>query len=60
MGYQAIKNCSKYKDRVDSNELADEFGEFVYNEMYEGIEILGKTYEEEIKKLREVLKELRD
>jgi len=56
MGYKAIRNCSKYKEDVIENKLADEFGEFVYNEMWEAAEILGNVYEKEIKELEADLK----
>lgn len=55
MGYKAVRNCSKFRDRVVKNDLANEFGEYVYDQMYEATELIGNQLTKENDKLKECL-----
>ena len=60
MGYENIKKFSKYKDIVEDGSLVDEFGEFIFEEMYEAVELIGKIHDGETSGLVETINSVRE
>jgi len=46
MGYKQIKCCSK-KYIIEKDSFADRWGEYVYDAMYECMEIIGRQHDQQ-------------
>ena len=58
MGYETTKKFSGFE--IENGSVADQFGELVFNEMYDCIEIIGKMHGKEVKELVEKLEFVHD